>query len=203
MCCTNSDVSAKTEANTIELVKYLMNKYNIPVNNIIRHYDVTGKNCPKPMVESSSRWNNFKTKLGGQVSSTVATSKPSNSGYTGGSLVDYLKSIGVDSSFNNRSKLAQANGINNYTGTASQNTTLLNKLRNKGTSPSQTNNTSYYAKYNGSSTSLVDALKSLGINSSFGNRKSIAKANGIKVYVGLDLQNVTLLKLLKQGRLKK
>ncbi len=101
----------------------------------------------------------------------------------------------------NRKKLAQANGIKNYTGTASQNTTLLNKLR--GGSTTTTTSSNYYAKYNGSSSSLVDALKSLGINSSFSTRKSIAKANGISVYLGTANQNTTLLNLLKQGRLKK
>ena len=45
----------KTEANAIELVKYLMNKYNIPASNVIRHCDVTGKNCPKPFVENVKR----------------------------------------------------------------------------------------------------------------------------------------------------
>lgn len=38
--------SAKTIANTIELVESLMKKYNIPKANVIRHYDVTGKLCP-------------------------------------------------------------------------------------------------------------------------------------------------------------
>lgn len=132
---------------------------------------------------------------------TATTSKPSNSTYKGSSLVDYLKSIGVDSSFNNRAKLAQANGIKNYTGSASQNTTLLNKLR--GGSSTTTTSSNYYAKYNGSSGSLVDALKSLGINSSFGNRSKIAKANGINLYIGSSNQNTTLLNLLKQGKLKK
>ena len=52
--------------------------------------------------------------------------------YKGNSIVDGLKSVGVNSSYDNRKKLAQANGIKNYTGTASQNTALLNKLK-KGT----------------------------------------------------------------------
>lgn len=38
--------SAKTIANTIELVESLMKKYNIPKANVIRHYDVTSKICP-------------------------------------------------------------------------------------------------------------------------------------------------------------
>lgn len=46
-----------------------------------------------------------------------------------GSIVDYLKSIGVDSSSANRKKLAAKHGIKNYTGTAAQNTQLLKELR--------------------------------------------------------------------------
>ena len=140
---------------------------------------------------------------GSKTVSAGTTAPKLSNGYTGGSLVDYLKSIGVDSSMANRRKLAQANGIKNYTGTASQNTTLLNKLRGGKAATTTTSTTSYYPKYNGSSSSLVDALKSLGINSSFGNRRSIAKSNGISIYLGTSNQNTTLLNLLKQGRLKK
>ncbi len=45
------------------------------------------------------------------------------------SIVEALKSIGVDSSFNNRKKIAIKNGINNYEGTETQNIELLNKLK--------------------------------------------------------------------------
>lgn len=45
------------------------------------------------------------------------------------SIVDGLKSIGVDSSFDNRKNIAIANGIYNYTGTSNQNERLLVKLR--------------------------------------------------------------------------
>jgi hypothetical protein len=51
--------------------------------------------------------------------------------YTGVSIVDYLKSIGQDSSFANRKKLAAGMGIQNYMGTAEQNTQMLNAMRNK------------------------------------------------------------------------
>lgn len=53
------------------------------------------------------------------------------------------------------------------------------------------------------STSIVDALKATGVNSSFSNREKIAKANGIKNYTGSASQNVTLLNKLKNGSLKK
>jgi len=47
----------------------------------------------------------------------------------GGSIVNTLNSIGVDSSFTNRERIARANGISNYTGTEQQNIQLLNLLQ--------------------------------------------------------------------------
>lgn len=70
---------------------------------------------------------------GNEPKETNTTSNTKTSAYTGTSLVDYLKSIGVDSSFANRQKLATTNGIKNYKGTVSQNMALLNKLRNGNT----------------------------------------------------------------------
>lgn len=67
MCCYNNngkiDVSEKVISNTIELVKELMAKYNISIDNVIRHYDVTNKICPAPLVEDESRWIDFKNRL--------------------------------------------------------------------------------------------------------------------------------------------
>lgn len=61
----------------------------------------------------------------------------------------------------------------------------------------------YYPKYKGKSKSLVDALKSLSINSSKNNRKKIANLNGIKNYKGSASQNTKLINLLKRGKLIK
>jgi hypothetical protein len=64
--------------------------------------------------------------------------------------------------------------------------------------------TAYYKKYTGTSTSLVDALISIGVaDTSLTNRKAIAKANGISAYSGSAEQNTKLLELLKSGKLKK
>lgn len=52
-----------TVKNAAELTKDLMVKYNIPITNVIRHYDVTGKVCPAPMVNDVSLWNKFKEML--------------------------------------------------------------------------------------------------------------------------------------------
>ena len=49
--------------NAVKLTKELMQKYNIPVTNVIRHYDVTGKTCPAPFVIDEKQWQAFLAKL--------------------------------------------------------------------------------------------------------------------------------------------
>ena len=52
-----------------------------------------------------------------------------NNSYKGNSIVEALKEINIDSSFENRKKIAIKNGIDNYTGTAIQNSEMLDKLK--------------------------------------------------------------------------
>lgn len=54
----------------------------------------------------------------------------SNKSYKGMSLTDALREIKVDSSYTNRKKLAEKNGISNYRGSKEQNIRLLNLLKN-------------------------------------------------------------------------
>ena len=42
----NWDITVGTFNCTVELVAKLCKEYNIPIENVIRHYDVTGKMCP-------------------------------------------------------------------------------------------------------------------------------------------------------------
>lgn len=54
--------------NTEELVKQLMSEYNIPVERVIRHYDVTGKPCPgiigwNKESGSEAKWEQFKKNI--------------------------------------------------------------------------------------------------------------------------------------------
>ena len=57
---------------TIKLTKYLMNKYNVPVENVLRHYDVWDKKCPEPFVRQPERWENFKKRLTGSEDLTMS-----------------------------------------------------------------------------------------------------------------------------------
>lgn len=68
--CSRKDVDGEyyftddTVDNAVELVRELMEKYNVPVERVIRHYDVTGKICPAPFVGvGAGGWKNFKEAL--------------------------------------------------------------------------------------------------------------------------------------------
>lgn len=122
---------------------------------------------------------------------------PNLSNYKGLSIVDALKSVGYNSSFESRKKLYERLGLpGDYTGSATQNLNMLKKLGGSV-------NTVYYPKPNYKGFSLVDALKKIGVDSSFNNRTKIANKNGINNYKGHVWQNIKLLNLLKDGKLKK
>lgn len=50
----------KTYASLVKLTAWMANMYHISNNNIIRHYDVTGKLCPKYYVEHEDAWEQLK-----------------------------------------------------------------------------------------------------------------------------------------------
>jgi hypothetical protein len=58
-------------------------------------------------------------------------------------------------------------------------------------------------KYTGNTSSITDALKVIGAESSFIYRKNIAKVNNIANYTGTATQNIRMLELLKNGTLLK
>ncbi|EFS0948193.1 M15 family peptidase [Listeria monocytogenes] len=89
----------------------------------------------------------------GKGASTSNSSKPSANANSLG-LVDYMNLNKLDSSFANRKKLAAKYGIKNYSGTASQNTTLLAKLKaGKPHTPASKN--TYYTENPGKIKTLV------------------------------------------------
>lgn len=125
--------------------------------------------------------------------------------YTGGSgsIAAALDSLGADSSYSNRVKIAAVNGVSGYRGTAGQNTQLLALLKQGTLIDPSASDSSCFPAYTGSSPSIVAALSALGVDSSFSYRARIAAANGISSYSGSAAQNTNLLQLLRQGKLFK
>ena len=60
--CINEDGDyTKTIKNGVKLVKYLMEKYSIPITNVVQHNYWSGKDCPKQIREGKEgiTWNKF------------------------------------------------------------------------------------------------------------------------------------------------
>lgn len=66
MCDTRKDgalmATEATLARAIELGRALMEKYGIPLERVVRHFDVTGKHCPAYFMDEG-KWQNFKKRL--------------------------------------------------------------------------------------------------------------------------------------------
>lgn len=66
-----------------ELTKRLMQKYKVPADHVIRHFDVTGKTCPNPYVYNHTKhtWNAFKAALTAQEPVKTGWDKDSQGKY--------------------------------------------------------------------------------------------------------------------------
>ncbi len=59
----NYYIKEETIKNAVEITMLLMKKYEVPIGNILRHYDVTGKECPEPFVRDETQWIAFKNRV--------------------------------------------------------------------------------------------------------------------------------------------
>ena len=79
MCdtCRNGkvEITEQTLINTYSLVKSLMDKYNIPIGHVIRHYDVNGKLCPNCNgLLDDNVWETFKKNVVNSTSNPLGNS---------------------------------------------------------------------------------------------------------------------------------
>lgn len=130
--------------------------------------------------------------------STNISKQPST--YNGNSIVDYLNSIGKASDFASRKAYAAQYGISGYSGTAAQNTKLLQLMRGGTPASSQC-----YPAYTGNSYGIDTVLAAVGVPATFRgswkNRRTLAEKNGIRNYTGTADQNIRLITLARQGKL--
>lgn len=62
-CCHPDETGEFTEAtydSLVHLTAFLCGKFGLTADSVIRHYDVTGKDCPKYFVEHEDAWLQFK-----------------------------------------------------------------------------------------------------------------------------------------------
>lgn len=111
MCVRNKGSQADTSKDwyfedatvkaAIQLTQYLMKKYNIPADHVIRHHDVTGKICPNPFVYNTTKhtWDAFVKEIKGisQAGSTEDMTKiTGKSVATAVQMQEYIKSKNQD-----------------------------------------------------------------------------------------------------------
>lgn len=79
--CVEKDgtIHAETIERTANIVTELCKRYDLNQNDIFRHYDVTGKNCPAPWVADASKFTAFKNTVANKlkpVATPVSTPAP-------------------------------------------------------------------------------------------------------------------------------
>lgn len=112
------------ERNVAKFIAQLLKERNWGIDRVTKHQDYSGKYCPHRTLDMG--WQRFLN----MISEYMETKDiPKVNTYTGNSIVDYLTSIGQNSSFQHRAILAKQNGITNYSGTANQNLALLQRLK--------------------------------------------------------------------------
>lgn len=83
MCSTNGTITESTLQNAVKLGKELMKKYNIPISNVYRHFDVNGKHCPGWngwYGQDCSKWINLKSRLSNNAGQTGFTGQAGSAG---------------------------------------------------------------------------------------------------------------------------
>ena len=69
-CCHVDETGEFTDATYLSLVRltgWLCYRFNLTEEDVIRHYDVTGKICPKYYVENPEQWEKFKKDVKAQI----------------------------------------------------------------------------------------------------------------------------------------
>lgn len=90
-------LTKNTQDNAIKLTKYLMTLYNIPLNHVIMHHQVTGKQCPQPWCKNEAALENWRSFLNAVSAGTPTQATPTSPAATdiisGGKQVRYTVRI--------------------------------------------------------------------------------------------------------------
>jgi hypothetical protein len=220
----------KAEDNAVELVVSILKRYGWGIEKVTKHQDYSGKYCPHRTLDLG--WERFINKVKAKLNESA---KPVAPGANDQVVTPYLVKINSNDGFLNVRAGAGADCKINTTVKNGGVYTIVAKNGNWGrlksgagyiylplTTPVNSSSAAkptpkptpapqpkpavnYYAKCSKHHNSIVNALKEIGVNNSFANRKKIAQKNGYagNTYKGTPAQNVALLNKLKQGKLIK
>lgn len=114
MCNCVKSVPQKVFDQTVELTRFLMDKYNVPPSRVIRHWDVNGKECPARWTgKNNDGWDKFKRAIVGEEGKEVEKREgcfaPLKSPETCDSIEDFLKKRNFKSGEHNLRLIAAEN----------------------------------------------------------------------------------------------
>lgn len=67
MCHNANGFTEETLDTTAKLVAQILVQNDLEITDVYRHYDITGKMCPKFFVDDESQWNAFKNRIKGYM----------------------------------------------------------------------------------------------------------------------------------------
>lgn len=94
--CVEKDgtIHPETIARTVQLTSHLCEFYKLTTNDIYRHYDVTGKNCPAPWVKDGQLFVDFKNKVNDQLNPKPKVTTASTSPYKANGVIRWIETGG-------------------------------------------------------------------------------------------------------------
>jgi N-acetylmuramoyl-L-alanine amidase CwlA len=194
---SGGDRFIKAEQNAVELIVDILKRYGWGIDKVTKHQDYANKYCPHRTLDMG--WDRFINMIKDKLEDKPVAEKVK------GTITVREGTWNVREGAGTQYKVVRiARGGEQYpyydivNGWYKLSDGYISSTGVEGLST-----TKYYKKCAKKYTSIVDALKSIGVDSSYSNRHKIATKNGIKAYVGLPSQNIRMLNLLKAGTLKK
>lgn len=226
---SGGDRFIKAEENAVDLIVYLLKKYNWGIDRVTKHQDYCGKYCPHRTLDMG--WDRFIKMISDKLN--VSNSKNEKS-------IEELAREVIEGKYGNGEDRKRAlgsryrevqNRVNEIlAGTPSTPKKSTEELANEviegkwGNGEDRKNRltsagynyseiqarvneilapkVNYLSNTNYRGYSIVEALQQIGVDSSCSYRSKLASINGISGYVGSAEQNTTMLSLLKNGKLK-
>lgn len=114
MCNCVKSIPQKVFDQTVELTRFLMDKYNIPPSRVVRHWDVNGKDCPARWTgKNNDGWDKFKRTIieeeDDKVEKREGCFAPLKSPETCEDISDFLHKRGFGAGEHNLALIAAAN----------------------------------------------------------------------------------------------
>lgn len=217
MCVNKDGDFDKTIKNAITIMCEWCEDFKLSHNTIELHQNITGKNCPATLLSRHGKntlsWIRGEVKKeldrrSGKGTKDPSPTPPKQGQSSGGGqkstpqpkrgegVQAYMTRIGLDGSYANRAKIASQLGIKNYSGTASQNNDLQQRIA-RGDHQTQRQNTTRPQPRAGEGVQAY--MNRIGLDGSYANRERLARQAGINGYRGTASQNNQLQQWVARG----